>query len=143
MTIAYGGFMAIKRYLLDTCAIKWHLEANKRMKSVSEDMEYFQGDFAVSIESVKEFVYLIQSGKVKLELDFANFTKELEKYNIAIIEFNIEALKTLFSLPFYKDHPDPTDRHIIATAITQHRILISGDSMFEKYTDCGLKYMQI
>ena len=140
--IAYGGFMAIKRYLLDTCALKWHLEYSKRIKSVSEDMDY-QGDFAVSIESVKEFVYLIQSGKVKLELDFANFTKELEKYNIAIVDFNIDALKTLFSLPFYKDHPDPTDRHIIATAITQHRILISGDSMFEKYTDSGLKYMQI
>ena len=143
MTIACGDFMAIKRYLLDTCAIKWHLEANKRINSLAEDIEYYQGDFAVSMESIKELVYLIQSGKLKLEFDFATFMKALEKDNISIIDFSTDALKTLFSLPFYKDHPDPTDRHIIATAITQHRILISGDSMFEKYTDCGLKYMQI
>ena len=143
MTTAYGGFMAVKRYLLDTCAIIWHMDNHKRMKSLAEDIEYYQGDFAVSMETIKELVYLVQSGKVKLKLDFEKFTKMLEKDNISIVDFNIDALKTLFSLPFYKDHPDPTDRHIIATAITQHRILISGDSMFEKYTDCGLKYMQI
>ena len=41
----------MKRYLLDTCTLIWYLEDNKRVKDISEDIEYFYGDFAVSMES--------------------------------------------------------------------------------------------
>ena len=133
----------MKRYLLDTCALKWYLESNERIKSIAEDIEYYQGDFAVSIETVKEFVYLIQSEKINLDYDFDEFTALLTEKYIDIIYFDIFSLRVLFSLPFYKNHPDPTDRHIIATAIAQKRILISGDAKFGIYTKNGLLYLEI
>ena len=133
----------MKRYLLDTCVLTWYLDEHKRAKSITEDIEYFQGDFAVSIETVKEFVYLIQSGKIGLDYDFDEFTTFLSDKYINIIDFDMACLKVLFSLPFYKNHSDPTDRHIIATAIAKKRILVSGDAKFGVYTKNGLLYFEI
>ncbi|MDR3047455.1 MAG: hypothetical protein LBU51_07590 [Bacteroidales bacterium] len=53
------------RYLFDTCALIWYLEDKKRIKPISDDVEYYQGDFAISIDSIKEFIYSVQSGKIK------------------------------------------------------------------------------
>ena len=133
----------MQRYLLDTCALKWYLGNDKRIQSIAEDIEYYQGDFAVSMESIKELVYLVQSGKVKLEFDIEDFTRFLKKGNIDIIDFNIDSLIVLFTLPFYKNHSDPTDRHIIATAIAKNRILVSGDAKFKTYTKDGLLFLEI
>ena len=133
----------MKRYLLDTCALMWYLGNEKRAKEISEDIEYYQGDFAVSIETIKEFVYLIQSGKVNIDYDFDGFTTFLSDKYINIIDFDVACLKVLFSLPFYKNHPDPTDRHIIATAIAKKRMLVSGDAKFGVYTKNGLLYLEI
>ena len=133
----------MKRYLLDTCVLTWYFDEHKRVKSIAEDIEYFQGDFAVSIETVKEFVYLIQSGKIGLDYDFDEFTTFLSEKYINIIDFDMDSLRVLFSLPFYKNHPDPTDRHIIATAIAKNRILVSGDAKFGVYTKNGLLYLKI
>ena len=133
----------MKRYLLDTCALMWYLGNEKRAKEISEDIEYYQGDFAVSIEAVKEFVYLIQSGKVFIDYDFDRFTALLTEKYIDIIYFDNACLKVLFSLPFYINHPDPTDRHIIATAIATKRILVSGDAKFGNYTKNGLLLLEI
>jgi len=133
----------MKRYLLDTCVIKWYLENDTRIKSIAEDIEYYQGDYAVSIESIKELVYLVQSKKIKLDFDYEEFTKLLTKGYFDIIDFDIDSLKVLFSLPFYKNHSDPTDRHIISTAIAKKRILISGDVKFNKYRKNGLLFLEV
>ena len=137
------GVAHVKRYLLDTCALKWYVENNKRIKSIAEDIEYYQGDFAVSIETIKELVYLAQSGKFKFDFDFDEFAAFLSDKYINIIDFDMACLKVLFSLPFYKNHPDPTDRHIIATAIAKNRILVSGDAKFGVYTKNGLLCLEI
>lgn len=133
----------MKRYLLDTCALIWYIDNNKRIKPIAEDIEYYQGDFAVSIESLKEFVYLMHSGKLKFEIDFKKLVSALEKGNISILPFHEHELKCLFKLPFFKEHPDPTDRQIIATAIATKRTLISGDSRFPLYNKAGLSYKEI
>ena len=38
---------------------------------------------------------------------------------------------------------DPTDRNIIAHAIADKRILISGDSNFSLYEPAGLKFLEV
>ena len=135
----------MKRYLLDTCALTWYLDDHKRAKDIAENIEYFQGDFAVSGEAIKELVYLVQSGKLKFsfDFDFDGFMALLNEKNIDIIYFDNACLKVLFSLPFYKNHPDPTDRHIIASAIAKNRILVSGDAKFGVYTKNGLLCLEI
>ena len=135
----------MKRYLLDTCALTWYFDEHKRAKDIAEDIEYYQGDFVTSVVTVKELVYLVQSGKLKFsfDFDFDGFMTLLKEKNIDVVYFDNACLKVLFSLPFYKNHPDPTDRHIIATAIAKKRILVSGDAKFGVYTKNGLLYLEI
>ena len=133
----------MKRYLLDTCALKWYWDNDERIKPIAEDIEYYRGDFAVSMESLKEMAYLSQFKGMRFDVDFNQLIKALEKLNIAIIEFGMDSLNALLSLPAHKNHTDPTDRHIIATAIAKKRILVSGDAKFRSYTEHGLSFLEI
>ena len=41
------------------------------------------------------------------------------------------------------EHTDPNDRNIIAHAIADKRILISGDEHFALYENAGLKFWEV
>ena len=123
----------MRRYLLDTCALIWVFQNNKRIGDIAEDIEYFQGDYAVSVDSVKELLYLLQSGKLRMDFSFETMMTTLQKKNISVYAFDQGALKALSELPFFKSHPDPTDRCIIAMAISDNRTLITGDRKFIQY----------
>lgn len=58
----------MKRYLLDTCVLIWLLNENERVKSLAEDINYYQGDYAISVESIKEFIYLFRAERLTLTL---------------------------------------------------------------------------
>lgn len=72
----------MKRYLLDTCVLIWLLENNPRIKDIVEDITYFQGDFAVSVESIKEYLYLTQSGKLNTTVTYKKLLEVLRKAGI-------------------------------------------------------------
>jgi PIN domain nuclease of toxin-antitoxin system len=133
----------MKRYFIDTCVLKWLLEGSKRVKDINYDLDYFQGNYAISIEVLTEFVNLIVSGKIKYDIDYDRLVKYLSDSNIEICYFEKKHLKQLFSLPYFSEHKDQTDRKIIAQAITDKRTLISGDEKFPLYENAGLKFLQI
>ncbi len=128
----------MKRYLLDTCVLIWLLNENERVKSLAEDINYYQGDYAISVESIKEFIYLVQSGKIDTDITFDELVKALNKKQISIYGYDKYTLKTLYELPFFRSHPDPSDRVIIAQAIADKRILITGDLKFYNYQELQL-----
>jgi PIN domain nuclease of toxin-antitoxin system len=132
-----------RRYLIDTCTFIWYISGNKRVKKFIEDIESSNGNFAISVESLKELAFLLQSGKIKMDFDFKKLIKLLQERKITIQSFSEYELECLFKLPFFKDHADPVDRQIIATAIANHRTLISGDKMFPQYSKCGLHFISI
>lgn len=131
----------MQRYLLDTCALIWVFQNNKRISGIAEDIEYFQGDYAISVDSVKELLYLYQSGKIRMDFAFEDVMNAIDSKGIAITPFEREELKVLSELPFHKTHTDPTDRSIIASAIANKRTLITGDLKFVNYPE--LKVMLI
>ena len=133
----------MQRYFLDTCALIWLLVGVKRVKDISYDIEYYQEDYAVSIEVLKEFANLIASGKIKYDGGYDGLIKYLEDSNIKVCNFENRHLKQLFNLPFFPEHKDQTDRNIIAHAIADKRILISGDENFYLYEDSGLKFLEV
>ena len=133
----------MQRYFLDTCALIWLLDGNKRVKDISYDIEYYQGDYAVSIEVLKEFTNLLASGKLQYDIDYKKLVEYLEDSRIEICNFDNPHLKQLFNLPFFPQHKDQTDRNIIAHAIADKRILISGDESFYLYEDSGLKFLEM
>jgi len=133
----------MKRYFIDTCVLKWLLEGNKRVKQIASDIENYQGDFAVSIDVLKEFANLLASEKIKINYDDKKLISELKTFGIEICNFEKKHLKYLFDLPYFKQHTDPADRNIIAHAIADKRILISGDGNFALYENAGLKFLEI
>ena len=133
----------MKRYFIDTCILKWLLENNKRIKKIINDMEYYQGDFAVSVEVIKEFANLLAAGKLEMNFDENKLIETLMRYEIEICYFEKKHLKYIFDLPYFPQHGDQTDRNIIAHAIADKRILISGDAKFHLYESAGLKFLEV
>jgi PIN domain nuclease of toxin-antitoxin system len=133
----------MKRYFIDTCILIWLLDGHKRTRDIAYDIENFQGDFAVSMEVLKEFANLLASERVKMNYDEEKLIAVLTKLGIKICDFEKKHLKYLFELPYFKQHSDPNDRNIIAHAIADKRILISGDGNFSLYEKHGLKFLEV
>ena len=133
----------MKRYFIDTCVLIWLFDDNKRVRKIAHDMKYYQGDFAVSMEVLKEFLYLSAFNKIKTNIDNDKLVKKLVSMGIEICCFEKKHLKYLCEMPTFKFHTDPTDRNIIAHAIADKRILISGDGNFSLYENAGLKFLEI
>ena len=133
----------MKRYFIDTCVLIWLIDGNKRVDDVRYDMQYYQGDFFISMESVTEMIYLIQSGKFKINIPITKILNDFKQLNLKILDFDTKALDVLKELPFFKEHKDPTDRKIIAHAIANHYTLISSDDNFPLYEPYGLKYINV
>ena len=133
----------MKRYFIDTCVLIWLMEGNKRVKDVIYDIEYYRGDFAVSIEVLQEFANLLAAGKVKINFTYKQLIDKLTNTGIEICYFEKKHMKYLFDLPYFTEHKDQNDRNIIAHAIADKRILISADGNFLLYEKAGLKFLKI
>ena len=92
----------MRRYLLDTCVLIWLLSEDRRVKEISENIRYFQGDYAVSTITIMELLYLIQSGKLQMDISFDNLINLLKSRDIKIEETDRESLRVLSELPFFK-----------------------------------------
>jgi PIN domain nuclease of toxin-antitoxin system len=123
--------------------LKWLLEENKRVKKVAYDMQYYQGDFAVSVEVIKEFFNLMAFNNLEVKIGCNELLKLLASFGIEICSFEKKHLKYLYDMPTFPEHTDPADRNIIAHAIADKRILISGDEHFPLYEKHGLNFLKV
>ena len=87
----------MRRYLLDTCVLIWLLNKNERIKELAKDINYLQGDYAISVESIKEFIYLIQSGKINTDISFDELVEALNKKQISIYGYDKYTLKNFLN----------------------------------------------
>jgi len=133
----------MKRYYIDTCILIWLIEKNKRVKDIAYDMEYYVGDFAVSVEVLQEFANLLAMGKIKIKFTYEQLIEKLAEFGITICYFENKHLKYMFDLPYFSEHGDQNDRNIITHAIADKRILISGDKRFSLYEKHGLKFLEV
>jgi len=131
------------RYLIDANILIFSLEKDRsRLTRVVEDI---LGDYSnkiyISAESVREIIHLRQCGKFSSKkqmftgsiIDFINKETTFE-----IKPIKSEHLKTLEQIPILLDHKDPSDRMIIAQAITEKIVLVSSDKKFPYYKKFGL-----
>ena len=129
------------RYYIDThILIYMLLETDNLSNPLSDILNDAQNIIMVSTEAVKEAIYLIQIGKVKLKKRFTieDFIHAIESMNIKIMPYKKEHLLTLAQLPLYETHRDPTDRMLIAQAITERVPIISTDGKFSLYKNLQL-----
>ncbi|MDR2970870.1 MAG: type II toxin-antitoxin system VapC family toxin [Bacteroidales bacterium] len=123
------------RYFVDTNVFIYSLIAKERLKkNVLHLLEDYENQIYVSSESIKEFIHLIQQNRIKLDIKkIDDIFEYIDSLGYTIKYIKKEHLKTFFNLPIEKNHNDPSDRLIIAQAITEKITLISSDTEFPLY----------
>ncbi len=131
------------RYLIDTNIF---LYLNYDTTLLSPDIAYILGNYEniiyISSESVKEVIHLFQNGKIKTDWRYTeDIFDYIEERGILIKYIKKEHLLTLAALDRVPGHNDPSDRLIIAQAITEKMPLISSDRDFEPYRKQKLNFI--
>jgi PIN domain nuclease of toxin-antitoxin system len=133
------------RYLIDTNIFLFYSFDNGLLdNSVRRVLEDYENIIYISSESLKEIIHLFQIGKIKTKKwgtaqDI--FYSVEQECNVVIKYVKKEHLQTLASLDIVENHKDPSDRLIIAQAITERLPLISSDRIFAEYRGQGLQFI--
>ena len=129
------------RYLIDTnvfIRITDDYDVSDDTKNLLDNYEHI---IYVSSESIKEYIHLVQNGKIVprkeiRSLDIFDLIENTLGFNVKYV--SKEHLQTLAKLELVENHNDPSDRLIISQAITEKMTLISSDTKFPKYRKHGL-----
>ena len=129
------------RYLIDTNVFINIIENDFISDDVFAILYDYSNQIYISSESIKEFIILVQAGKIsgikgKTIRDVFDFIENELGYTVKYI--SKEHLCTFAKLDLVEGHNDPTDRLIIAQALTEKIPLISSDAKFPKYRKQGL-----
>jgi PIN domain nuclease of toxin-antitoxin system len=107
-------------------------------------LEDYSNQFYISSESVKELLHLFQTRKIgnRVWKNARDIVDSIEnEWNITIKYVKKEHLVTFATLDKVANHNDPSDRLIIAQAITEKIPLISSDGKFEHYRKQNLQFI--
>lgn len=121
------------RLLLDTHAFLWwvddapSLPAKARAAIADGENECY-----LSLASCWELAIKSSLGKLRLARPVERFvTEQLTANSFTLLPLTLHHLAKIEKLPFH--HRDPFDRLLIAQAITEKLILVSGDGAFLDY----------
>jgi len=132
------------RYLIDTNVLINIVVDDYISNDVRAIFDDYENQIYVSSESVKEFIHLIQTERIVLHKNFRSldvFDLIENKFELNVKYVTKEHLRTFSKLETVEGHNDPSDRLIIAQAITEEIPLISSDTKFPKYTKFGLEFI--
>lgn len=133
------------RYLIDTNIFVYiNADPSQLSREVRQIFEDYESVLYLSSESVKEILHLFQNGKIRTKKwkSAQDVFDSIEKeWNITISYVKKEHLLTLAHLDVVSNHNDPSDRLIIAQAITEKIPLISSDRKFEHYRKQKLNFI--
>jgi len=119
-------------YLIDTHILLWYISGDIRIKADTRDkIESNNNLVFVSNVSLWEIAIKQSIGKLNLNVSLSELFDFLKKKGFVILEYDINDLETLQTLPFH--HQDPFDRIIIAQVKTKFLEIITNDSMVMKY----------
>jgi PIN domain nuclease of toxin-antitoxin system len=133
------------RYLIDTNIYISIVIERDSLSGIQDILDDYENIIFVSSESLKEFIHLAQTGKINLGKNFHlsgifDFTENTLGFHIKYV--SKEHLQKLTGLDRVEGHNDPSDRLIIAQALTENIPLISSDTMFPKYRKQGLQLIR-
>jgi PIN domain nuclease of toxin-antitoxin system len=133
------------RYLIDTNVFLFYASDSLFLdRKVCRILEDYENIVYVSSESIKEAIHLFQTGRIKTKKwktahDIFDFIETELGFIVNYVKK--EHLLTFASLERVENHNDPSDRLIIAQAITEKIPLISSDNKFEYYRKQNLNFI--
>ena len=121
-------------HILDTHALYWWVnrtsgKLGERQIDAIETAE----SLAVSAMTCWEMSWLVEHGRIVLQLPVSDWLDQIEANGVAIIPVSRAIAERAVSLP--EHHKDPVDRIIIATAIEHQAQLVSVDGRFPDYQE--------
>ena len=117
-------------YLLDTNALLILLysdQAQGKLRTDAMETLVTETDLSVSIASLQEMAIKVKIKKLDLGVSIAEVEQECFHQGITILPIKSSYLDKTIDLPLMKDHGDPFDRVIMATALVEGMTLISTD----------------
>ena len=125
------------RYLIDTQIAVWAKENNSRLTpAVKSILENPDNEILVSQLSLIELSVKLKIGKLPdFIVSVETFAEQLSSDGFMLLPISDRHIFSYQQIPLYKDHRDPFDRCIIATAYADGLTLISADEQFELYSE--------
>lgn len=119
--------------LLDTHTfIWWDTEPTKLAVPILEKLEDENNQIFLSLVSIWELQVKAQLGKLTLREPLPVVVEHQQANGIQILPISLAHVLALDALPLH--HRDPFDRLLIAQSIVDGLTLVSGDSMFTRYS---------
>lgn len=119
--------------LLDTHTfIWWDTEPTKLAVPILEKLEDENNQIFLSLVSIWELQVKAQLGKLTLREPLPVVVEHQQANGIQILLISLAHVLALDALPLH--HRDPFDRLLIAQSIVDGLTLVSGDSMFTRYS---------
>lgn len=122
------------KLLFDTHAfIWWDSNPTRLPAQILALCQNPDNDLLLSVASVWEMQIKMQMGKLKLTTPLREIIESQQQTNqITMLPITLPHVLALETLPPH--HKDPFDRLLIAQAIVEDAVLITGDAVFAKYS---------
>ena len=118
--------------LLDTHAVKWFFDDDKRLPQSAIDAIYSpDSDIYISIASIWEMAIKLSIGKLQLNGGIANFVDAINDNGFQLLDITPEHTIEVVKLPLI--HRDPFDRMLIAQAMVEDMVIMTVDTNIIKY----------
>ena len=122
----------MRRVLCDTCALIWlatgDVRLSRKARAVIRDAELL----CFSSISIWEIARKVKSGELEIPISPTLFTDMLIK-QYSMKELPLDNAVMLRSSALPEIHKDPADRFIIATALLNDCVVVTGDRRFPEY----------
>jgi PIN domain nuclease of toxin-antitoxin system len=122
------------KLLLDTHVFIWLVEGDPRLsRKAQAAIADRDTDLLFSIASIWEMGIKVGNEKLKLAEPLETYVDRwLNGYQIDVLTIHKQHALAVAAIP--QHHRDPFDRLLIAQAISEGAAIVSGDSMFVRYS---------
>jgi PIN domain nuclease of toxin-antitoxin system len=121
------------KVLLDTHTfIWWDSEPGKLSKDALSMLEDASNTLMLSVVSIWEMQIKVQAEKLTIDKPLQEIIEHQQNANnVLILPVEAAHIYTLGSLPLH--HKDPFDRLLVAQAIAEDLMIVTGDRAFKSY----------
>lgn len=120
------------RVLCDTCALIWLATGDAKLSRMARTVIRDAELLCFSSISIWEIARKVKAGELEIPVSPAVFADMLVKqYGMKELTLDSHVMLRASSLP--EIHKDPADRFIIATALLNDCVIVTGDRRFPAY----------
>ena len=122
----------MRRVLCDTCALIWLATGDAKLSRVARNVIRDAELLCFSSISIWEIARKVKAGELEIPVSPAMFADMLVKrYGMKELPLDNAIMFSSSALP--EIHKDPADRFIIATALLNDCVIVTGDRRFPEY----------